>query len=109
MKRMVAICFLVGFAFVFLTGKPTKAWACGTCEAAACVFYGDIWCTGGQYTYPATPEEEGDLTCSRGLPTGCDSGTGNYDVMFVDQRAMCGDDCHCQFNPTEWDVYVPCS
>jgi hypothetical protein len=114
MKRILTICFLVGFAFVFLTGKPTKAWACGICAGATCVWSGDIVCGNDQYSYPATQEEEEQELCfTQPLPNECWSGTGDYYVTYIQESAVgCYSDnngpCSCPLDPEYFDIYIPC-
>jgi hypothetical protein len=109
MKRILIICFLVGSALAFLTGKPTNAYAqsgqCpASCQGAACLYYGNLVCQNGQYMWPALGPDD----CNPDLPPGCQAGSGGYDVMYIDQAANCqvmGTGCQCPFDPTEWYVY----
>jgi hypothetical protein len=104
MKRTLLTLCLVGFSLLFLTGNPKVAYACGTCEGDACFYYGDIYCQNDQYTYPA----EG-FGCSYGLPNGCSSGSGGYDVEYIDSGPVAcgdmGDGCMCPLNSTYFDIY----
>ena len=105
-KKILTIC-LVGFAIVFLAGQPTRAYACGTCEAATCAYYGDVYCAGGQYNYPANGS-----SCSQTLPTGCIGGSGGWNVQYIDMTAGCGvngSQCICGFLPAQWEIKRPCN
>lgn len=109
MKRILATCFLVGFAFVFLTGKPTKAYACGTCDGAACAYYGDIFCSNEQYTYPASEQDVQNQSCCGGIPDGCWSGSGGWLVQYIEEGGTCQDNggqgCQCPLDPNQFFVY----
>jgi len=112
MKRILSICFLIGFSFVLLTSNPgatARAQACsGQCYACACAYGGDVSCT-GNYTVPAP-----GCICPSGLPNGCITGSGGYFGEVINAQAMCHDDgqggtCNvCPFPPNQWSVYYAC-
>jgi len=101
-------CFLVGFALVFLTANPTKAYACNvSCYAWTCELIGDVICNNGQYEYLPM-----NGLCPTGLPQGCSSGGGSWYWELVDGETSCTlkeGACYCPYSGAQyWEVYSGC-
>jgi hypothetical protein len=109
MKRVLMICLLAGFSFVFLVGRPTKANACNvSCDAWGCALVGDVDCGNGQYMYAPNGG-----SCPSGLPDTCTPGSGGWwweEINGVTSCTLQDGACTCPYSnfPTMWEVYSGC-